>query len=703
MRKNKLIILGLLTALSFANSNISNAQSWGDVAFSGTLNANELCYTDGKDINCDAGLLVNDPSASLIVPGIVSATAFVGDGASLTNITAGAVSIGIDDLTDGKTDSESAYPSVYLGFNAGLNDDGSNSNLGLGLRALESNVGGGDNTAIGHLALLNNTSGDDNTAVGRSAMSFNNTGKENVALGWRALYANTNGMYNTAVGYQAAASITTQWGTTAVGHGAMRSATGDRNTAVGKNTLLSVSGENNVAVGSTAGVNMSSAEWNTLLGYGAGREITTGDRNIMIGYRVTGSGSNASDELNIGNTIYGLSISSTVAKIGINNQLPNATLDVSGTVSATAFVGDGASLTNLPGGLWTDNTDYINYDDVRFYKSGSVPSGYSNGDYGFVWYPDKRAFVGGQAGYSGMFNDGNIGDVSFAFGHNTIASGNNSFAFGTNASATGTGSISFGGGATADYALAIRGNATATDAISMARYGGATGSRSVAIGSSGALNGGAQAYGLASVALGTGSDAYSNYGVAIGSGSSVSGTSAIAFTSARADGLNSIAMGKSAFVSGDYSMVIGLADVTGTEVTDANTLAILGGEVGIGLVSPNVELDVSGSIEYTGTLADVSDRRLKQNIQPLPSELDNILQVKPVSFEMKSNPSVTELGVIAQELEKVYPDLVNTANDEMGTKSVNYIGLIAPLIKAVQEQQAQIEALKEEIKILKNK
>lgn len=442
MRKNKLLILGLLTVLSFAVSNVSNAQSWGDVAFSGTLNANELCYTDGKDINCDAGLLVNDPSTSLIVPG---------------------------------------------------------------------------------------------------------------------------------------------------------------------------------------------------------------------------------------------------------------------TVSATAFVGSGASLTDIPGGLWTDNTDYINYDDVRFYKSGSVPSGYSSGDYGFIWYPDKRAFVGGQTGFSGMFNDANIGDVSFAFGNNTIASGNQSFAFGTNATASGVGSITFGGAASGNYSLALRGNATATDAISMARYGGATGSRSVAIGSSGALNGGAQAYGSSSVALGVGSDAYSNFGVAIGSGASVSGTSALAFTSARADGLNSIAMGKSAFVSGDYSMVIGLADVTGTEVADSNTLAILGGEVGIGVVSPNVELDVSGSIEYTGTLADVSDRRLKQNIQPLNSALGNILKVNPVSFEMKSSPSVTELGVIAQELEVVYPDLVNTSNDEMGTKSVNYIGLIAPLIKAIQEQQTQIEELKEEIKTLKNK
>ena len=60
-----------------------------------------------------------------------------------------------------------------------------------------------------------------------------------------------------------------------------------------------------------------------------------------------------------------------------------------------------------------------------------------------------------------------------------------------------------------------------------------------------------------------------------------------------------------------------------------------------------------------------------------------------------------EFGVMAQELEKIFPELVRTAPDEMGTKSVNYVGLIAPMIEAGKELEAQNKALQAEITALK--
>lgn len=121
--------------------------------------------------------------------------------------------------------------------------------------------------------------------------------------------------------------------------------------------------------------------------------------------------------------------------------------------------------------------------------------------------------------------------------------------------------------------------------------------------------------------------------------------------------------------------------------------------IGIGQVpAAGVELDVLGDIEYTGTITDVSDRRLKTDIEPLTISgnlLNKIDQIDTYSFRMKDDKDARlEFGVMAQDLEKIFPELVHTAQDEMGTKSVNYVGLIAPMIEATKELNAENKALK---------
>jgi prepilin-type N-terminal cleavage/methylation domain-containing protein len=107
-------------------------------------------------------------------------------------------------------------------------------------------------------------------------------------------------------------------------------------------------------------------------------------------------------------------------------------------------------------------------------------------------------------------------------------------------------------------------------------------------------------------------------------------------------------------------------------------------------------LQISGDATITGMLnANVaftsSDVRLKTNIRPLSNTLDNIMQLKPVAFTYKSN-GLQSFGVIAQDLVKVYPELVSQGNEET-MKSVNYEGLIAPLIGAVQELKRENDDL----------
>jgi hypothetical protein len=104
-------------------------------------------------------------------------------------------------------------------------------------------------------------------------------------------------------------------------------------------------------------------------------------------------------------------------------------------------------------------------------------------------------------------------------------------------------------------------------------------------------------------------------------------------------------------------------------------------------------LTVTGDIHYSGLLTDTSDRRAKSDIKPLPGQLQKLMRLQPVSFVMNNDPQHrTELGLIAQDAEPLYPDLVQTDPD--GMKSISYVSLAAPLIKAVQEEQAEINQLR---------
>lgn len=119
------------------------------------------------------------------------------------------------------------------------------------------------------------------------------------------------------------------------------------------------------------------------------------------------------------------------------------------------------------------------------------------------------------------------------------------------------------------------------------------------------------------------------------------------------------------------------------------------GNVGIGVTAPSEKLDVAGNVHATAYLY-TSDRRLKKNIKTLENPLEKILKLNGVSFEWKKDNKKT-IGFIAQEVEKIYPELVHTSKN--GAKSVEYANIIAPLIEAFkishQDQEGKIKALEE--------
>ena len=113
----------------------------------------------------------------------------------------------------------------------------------------------------------------------------------------------------------------------------------------------------------------------------------------------------------------------------------------------------------------------------------------------------------------------------------------------------------------------------------------------------------------------------------------------------------------------------------------------------------------SGKITANGanaaTFTSTSDERVKQNIVGLPSQLEKICALRPVEFDyIESEGGGHQIGFIAQDMQKIYSDVVSEQEDGMLQIS-GWSKTEARLVKAIQEQQEQIETLKAEVAALK--
>ncbi len=123
----------------------------------------------------------------------------------------------------------------------------------------------------------------------------------------------------------------------------------------------------------------------------------------------------------------------------------------------------------------------------------------------------------------------------------------------------------------------------------------------------------------------------------------------------------------------------------------------LAGNVGIGTANPGFTLEVNGTAGKPGggSWSVASDARLKKNIHPLVGALDKLLALRGVNFEYLEPGKIHELsgvrmGLVAQEVEKVFPDWVETGPD--GFKRVTVRGLEALVVEALRTLQQQKEA-----------
>jgi hypothetical protein len=107
-------------------------------------------------------------------------------------------------------------------------------------------------------------------------------------------------------------------------------------------------------------------------------------------------------------------------------------------------------------------------------------------------------------------------------------------------------------------------------------------------------------------------------------------------------------------------------------------------------------------VSVNGSWVNSSDSRLKENIAPLSGALEKVCQLQGVSFDRISGGQ-HEIGLIAQDVEKIYPEAVEAPASEAEHYALNYGALVAPLIEAIKEQQAIIESLNARLTTLENK
>ena len=122
--------------------------------------------------------------------------------------------------------------------------------------------------------------------------------------------------------------------------------------------------------------------------------------------------------------------------------------------------------------------------------------------------------------------------------------------------------------------------------------------------------------------------------------------------------------------------------------------------IGVGASGTSGRIDAANDIVAYSS----SDRRFKENIKPIPNALTKILKIGGYEFDWISNVELHgheghDVGVIAQEIEEILPELVQTR--ESGYKAVKYDKLVALLIEGIKEQQIQIDNLKAEIEQIK--
>jgi trimeric autotransporter adhesin len=399
-----------------------------------------------------------------------------------------------------------------------------------------------------------------------------------------------------------------------------------------------------------------------------GSETTT--MNISAGGNISANGNVSGGSISTTGNISGVNVSATgnvsggsVSTTGnISGANVSATGNVSGaTVSATGNVSGGnvSASSNVSAGGNVTATGNLSGANV---SAGSNITAGGNVNGGLV-----NATTGFDIGGAPFAFPGPSGTTFFGFAGNSTTTGTDDTATGAGAlesNTSGSGEVAYGQAALVKNTTGNDNAAFGTNAL----FSNTTGSENTALGVD-----------------------------ALESNTTGSGLTCVGFACTAADDLHdATAIGAHAMVKVSDALVLG--SVAGVNGAIATTM------VGIGTASPTnlLTLGQGAGPSIADGWATYSSRRWKTNIQTLHNALDMVEQLRGVSYEVKESGK-HEIGVIAEEVGEVVPEVVSYEKNGTDARGVDYSRLTALLIEAVKQQQGQIKTQQQQIARLNGK
>jgi len=125
---------------------------------------------------------------------------------------------------------------------------------------------------------------------------------------------------------------------------------------------------------------------------------------------------------------------------------------------------------------------------------------------------------------------------------------------------------------------------------------------------------------------------------------------------------------------------------------------ITGNDGGSPITALSISMANAGAATFNNDVTAFSDKRLKTDIEPIANALEKVMQMQGVYYKRNDVENARkQIGVLAQDIEPVLPEVVLTADDEMETKSVDYAKMTAVLIEAVKQLNIELTHLKQQI------
>ncbi len=615
-----------------------------------------------------------------------------------TAVGSGAMSIG----TTGS--SNTAIGNSALIFNTG------SFNVAVGANSLFYNMNGSGNVAVGHCALVLNTRGNCNIAIGPTALYCNTTGSANIAIGYGSLWCNKTGLDNVAIGYQANNFNILGCNNVALGSLSLQySKSGSRNIAIGNRAMLynevgsdnvalgdralftNQTGNYNIGIGTCAGYNITTACHNISIGYGSLYGNRTGCHNIAIGCRSL-CGNLTSNNIGIGHCA-GCSFTT-----GNNNTVIGSLPGAAGCV-CTLLLGAGTC-------------ERIKVDDSGLTINGAVSGGLTlngticgtNSGNLTITMPASSGSprcinIIGQAGYTTAGPGGTI-NITGGVGQSTtgglggnvcITAGNATVGDNQGGNIILTGGQSHGTGSPGYVRVISTNTALSTDTGALQVLGG--------VGITGHMVVGGQICGVR--------DGYYNWAT---NGVWASGAAVFAKSISSVISTN----GWTIDMTATNVLRIGSGSVTGvpgTRMSICNngdvcvTNSLYSNSLGVGTAASGTAGEIRATNNITAYYS--SDCRLKTNITPISNAVCKVQQISGVLYDWTDDyiekqggedgifVRKRDVGLIAQEIEKILPEIVVDRQD--GFKAIKYERVVALLVEAIKELKSDFDRLESKV------